>query len=445
MMNKFRLITAWLLLFSMQMAAQPQMKDADTKYATELLKAGTPAPDFQLKTPQGKKVKFSKLAKGKYVVIDFWASWCSDCRKDIPNIRRIYEKFHPLGVEFIGVSFDDNADNWKNAIEKYDIPYTQVSELKRMRDSEIASAYGIKWIPSMYLIDPEGKVMLSTVLSDKLERTMMERIAPKKAINAVKEHLTIDGGKGKLDAVIQKPQLEQGQKCPMVVLMHGFGGRKEGPMFDLIADSLSEHGIASIRFDFNGHGKSEGDFQHMTVPNEIQDAAKVIEYVRDLRYVDGIAVVGHSQGGVVAAMTAGELEEGDVDAVVLLAPAGVLREDAIRGSIMGRMSEGDPLDPPEYIEMWGGLKLGRDYILTSQRLPIYSTAARYHGPALVIHGTGDRVVPFSYGERFHEIWPGSEYDELEAFDHGFSQNIYRVCNRASKFLIEKLKAQREKP
>ncbi len=440
-MNKFRLITAWLLLIALCATAQPKPKDADSKYATELLKRGTTAPDFQLKNLQGKKVKLSKLAKGKYVVIDFWASWCSDCRKDIPNIKRLYERFHPLGVEFVGVSFDDNADNWKSAVEKYGLDYTQVSELKRMRDSETAKAYGIKWIPSMYLIDPQGKVVIGTVLSDKLERTMMKLLAPKREVNAVKEHLTIDGSRGKLDAVIQRPQMEPGGRCPMVVLMHGFGGRKEGQMFDLIADSLSEHGMASIRFDFNGHGKSEGDFQHMTVPNEIEDAKKVIEYVRDLRYVDGIAVVGHSQGGVVAAMTAGELEEGDVKAVVLLAPAGVLREDAIRGTTMGENRNIDPLDPPEYIEMWGGLKLGRDYILSAQRLPIYPTAARYHGPALVVHGTGDRVVPFSYGERFHEIWADSEYEELEAFDHGFSQNIYRVCDMASKFLVRKMKGE----
>ena len=140
-------------------------------------------------------------------------------------------------------------------------------------------------------------------------------------------------------------------------------------------------------------------------------------------------------------MTAGELEEGDVKAVVLLAPAGVLREDAIRGTTMGENRNIDPLDPPEYIEMWGGLKLGRDYILSAQRLPIYPTAARYHGPALVVHGTGDRVVPFSYGERFHEIWADSEYEELEAFDHGFSQNIYRVCDMASKFLVRKMKGE----
>lgn len=435
-MNKFRLITAWLLLIALCATAQHKPKDADSKYATELLKRGTTAPDFQLKNLQGKKVKLSKLAKGKYVVIDFWASWCSDCRKDIPNIKRLYERFHPLGVEFVGVSFDDNADNWKSAVEKYGLDYTQVSELKRMRDSETAKAYGIKWIPSMYLIDPQGKVVIGTVLSDKLERTMMKLLAPKREVNAVKEHLTIDGSRGKLDAVIQRPQMEPGGRCPMVVLMHGFGGRKEGQIFDLIADSLSEHGMASIRFDFNGHGQSEGDFQEMTVPNEIEDAKKVVEYALDLRYVSSVALVGHSQGGVVAAMTAGELGADVVKAVALLAPAAVLRDDAIRGSTFGKTY--DPLDLPEYVDIFGR-KLGRNFLKTAFSLPIYETAARYKGPAFIVHGNADRIVPYTYGLRFHQQWPGSEYVLLEFFDHGFGQNIYRATDLVSHFLIKTLR------
>ena len=223
----------------------------------------------------------------------------------------------------------------------------------------------------------------------------------------------------------------------MVVFCHGFGGSKEGPLFEITADTLAAHGIASIRFDFNGHGESEGEFQEMTVPNEIEDAKKVIEYVRDLRYVDGIALVGHSQGGVVASMTAGDLADEDIRCVVLMAPAAVLRDDAIRGSTMG--ANYDPLDPPEYVELWGGKKLGRNYIKTAFSLPIYETAAKYHGPALIVHGTADRVVPYTYGERYHQIWPGSTLVILDAFDHGFSQNVYRTDEIVSQYLIKQLK------
>ena len=119
-----------------------------------------------------------------------------------------------------------------------------------------------------------------------------------------------------------------------------------------------------------------------------------------------------------------------------MAPAAVLRDDAIRGSTMGKTY--DPYDDMEYVDLWGK-KLGRDYIKTAFRLPIYETAAHYHGPALIIHGTADRVVPYTYGLRYHQMWKGSEYEELEKFDHGFSQNVWRASRLASDFLIKTLK------
>ena len=408
--------------------------DDDAKYAAELIKPGTIAPDFKMKTIDGKTFKLSKL-KGKTIVLDFWASWCPDCRKDAPEIVRMHKKFASPDVEFVGVSMDTDVEKWRAACEQYSIAYTQVSELKKFKETDIAQSYGVKWIPSMVVIAPDGKVALSTVLSYKVDKYLRENTthpSPK----ASTTNVTIDGDHGKLAAILQQPTLAQGQQCPIVLLCHGFGGTKDGQMFDLIADSLAAHGIGSIRFDFNGHGQSEGDFKDMTVPNEIEDAKKVIEYVRDLRWVSKIALVGHSQGGVVSSMLAGELAN-DISAVVLMAPAAVLRDDAIRGSTMGKQY--NPLDPPEFVELWGNIKLGRNYIKTAFTLPIYETAARYHGPACIIHGTGDRVVPYTYGIRYHQQWPGSEYHELETYDHGFSQNIYMACELASDFLIKVLK------
>ena len=407
--------------------------DFDSKYATELVKAGTHAPDFKMKTIDGKTFKLSQL-KGKTVVLDFWASWCPDCRKDAPEVVRMYKEYAPQGIEFVGVSMDTDVEAWRKACEQFGITYTQVSELKIFKETDIAKAYGVKWIPSMVVVDKEGKVALSTVLTYKVDKYLKE-LRPT-GFKPIRERVTIDGDHGKLQAVIQKPDLKPGQQCPMVVFCHGFGGTKEGPLFELITDSLQKHGIASIRFDFNGHGESEGKFEDMTVPNEINDAKKVIEYVRDLRYVSKIALVGHSQGGVVASMTAGELGS-DISAVVLMAPAAVLRDDAIRGSTFGKQY--NPLDPPEYVELWGPQRLGRNYIKTAFSLPIYETAANYHGPALIIHGNGDRIVPYTYGLRFHQQWKGSEYVLQEYFDHGFSQNIYRTTDIVSDFLLRTLK------
>lgn len=437
-------VLAALLLVGATVEVKAQFgpqKDMDSKYATELIQPGTVAPDFKMQTPDGKKFQFAKWAKGKTVVLDFWASWCPDCRKDAPEIVRMYRAYKQHGVEFLGVSMDTDVEAWKKAIEKYEIDYPQVSELKKFKETDIAQAYGVKWIPSMVVIGPDGQVKLSTVLTYKVDKYLKELTTGAYVPAKKGESVSIDGDHGKLSALIQKPELKEGEKCPMVIFCHGFGGTKDGPLFELICDSLQAHGIASIRFDFNGHGQSEGEFKDMTVPNEIEDAKKVVEYVRDLRYVSDLAIVGHSQGGVVASMTAGELsaEQGEsaFKAVALMAPAAVLREDAIKGNTMGKTY--DPFDPGEFIELWGGMKLGGNYIKTAFNLPIYETAAKYQGPAIIVHGNADRVVPYTYGERYHQIWPKSEYVMQEYFDHGFSQNIYRSTDLVTQFLLKTLK------
>lgn len=433
-MKKTLLVALSLLMTTTIAKAQfgPE-PDFDSKYATELVKPGTQAPDFKMKTIDGKTFQLSKL-KGKTVVLDFWASWCPDCRKDAPEVVRMYKEYAPQGVEFVGISMDTDVAAWKKACEQFGIDYTQVSELKKFKETDISKAYGVQWIPSMVVIDKEGKVALSTVLTYKVDKYLKE-LRPT-GYQPTRENITLEGDHGKLQAILQKPQLAQGEKYPMVVFCHGFGGRKEGPLFELIADSLQKHGIASIRFDFNGHGDSEGKFEDMTVPNEISDAKKVIAYVQSMPDVSKIALVGHSQGGVVAAMTAGELKD-QISAVALMAPAAVLRDDAIRGSTFGKTY--NPLDPPEYVELWGNQRLGRKYITTAFSLPIYETAANYQGPALVVHGNADRVVPYTYAERFHQQWQGSQYVLQEYFDHGFSQNVYRTTDLVSQFLIQTLK------
>ena len=436
-----KLLLALLIMGAVAAKAQGPQNDMDDRYATSLVKAGTKAPDFKMKTPQGKTIQLSKFAKGKTVVLDFWASWCPDCRKDAPEVVRLYNKYSQYGIEFIGVSMDTDVEAWKKAIEKFGITYPQVSELKKFKDTDIAKAYGVNWIPSMVVIGPDGQVKLSTVLTYKVDKYLKELTTGAYQPAQKGEPVLIDGDHGRLKAFIQKPELKQGEKCPMVIFCHGFSGTKDGPLFELIADTLQAHGIASIRFDFNGHGESEGEFKDMTVPNEIQDAKKVVEYVRDLRYVSDLAIVGHSQGGVVASMTAGQLSEElgapAFKAVALMAPAAVLRDDAIRGSTMGKSY--DPFDPGEYVELWGGLKLGGNYIRTAFTLPIYETAAKYQGPALIVHGTADRVVPYTYGERFHQIWPNSQLVIQDYFDHGFSQNIYSSTDIVAEYLIKHLK------
>ena len=246
---------------------------------------------------------------------------------------------------------------------------------------------------------------------------------------AKSQDISIDGDHGKLAAVLQTPD---GQKSyPLVIICHGFTANKEHLLLTSLADKLEARGIASIRFDFNGHGKSDGDFQEMTVLNEIEDAKKIYDYASKLPNVTSISIAGHSQGGVVASMVAGELGTKKIKAVVLMAPAAVLRDDALRGNIFGKSY--DALNPPEYVEIFNNLKVGRNYITTAQVLPIYETAKKFTGATLMIHGTGDVVVPYTYSLHYNEIYKRGQVELLGGADHSFHGDESRVAKIAADF------------
>lgn len=247
----------------------------------------------------------------------------------------------------------------------------------------------------------------------------------------------IAGPMGRLASRLQLPATEPGKRCHIVVLCHGFTGNMGGPLFDGIAHDLLAEGIGVLRFDFNAHGQSDGEFRNMTVPNEIEDALAVVDWARRQPQTRDVSLLGHSQGGVVAAMTAGKLGRKTVKAVVLMAPAAVLRDDALRGNTMGAFY--DPWNAPEYVQLPSGHQLGRDYIRTALTLPIYETAARYEGPVFIIHGQADRIVPYTYGERFHDVMPRSAIEVIPGEDHGFSADTPRAASLAVSWLAKTLR------
>lgn len=174
-MNIRKIIMSLAMFLSATLAVSAQAttengKDLDSLYAQKLLKSGTAAPDFTLPMPDRKTFRLSDH-KGKYILLDFWASWCPDCRKDIPAVRSLYEKYGKK-VVFVGVSFDTDHNRWADCIAKNNMEWLHVSELKKMREAEISKIYGVQWIPSMTLIGPDGKVVLSTVVVERMEKAL---------------------------------------------------------------------------------------------------------------------------------------------------------------------------------------------------------------------------------------------------------------------------------
>lgn len=218
--------------------------------------------------------------------------------------------------------------------------------------------------------------------------------------------------------------------CPMVILMHGiFASQRITPM-PTIARQLAEAGIASIRFNFGGHWSSEGEMVKMTIENEIAEATAMWQYACSLPYVSKIGLLGHSQGGVVASMTAGRIavsgSKKQPYGLVLIAPASVLKTACNQGSMLG--AKFDPKNPPEYIKCFGMMKVSREYILSTQQLDIYGTAEAYNGPVRIIHGSDDTLVPMWCSEDFKRTYgERAELIVVENENHRISRKTKQVA------------------
>ena len=138
----------------------------------ENVQVGSVAPDFTLPDVDGNPVSLSSF-RGKYVLVDFWAAWCPDCRKENPNIVAAWEKYKDKNFAVLGVSLDRKRDQWLAAIEKDNLTWTQVSDLKYW-DSEAAVLYCIRWIPMSFLIDPEGKIVAIGLEGEELHNKLEE-------------------------------------------------------------------------------------------------------------------------------------------------------------------------------------------------------------------------------------------------------------------------------
>lgn len=248
---------------------------------------------------------------------------------------------------------------------------------------------------------------------------------------ATLRYFTVEGDHGKLSAVLQTP--DNKKEYPLVMIFHGFNADKEMPLLRDVADKLEANGIASVRFDFNGHGKSDGEFVDMTIPNELEDARKVYEYVQKIPEVTSISLSGHSQGGVIASVLAGELQD-KIKSVVLLAPAAVLHDMSCQGDLFGIRY--DMVEHPDYIEIPGCCKVGKEYIETACEMPMYKLSSAYKGPVLIIHGTGDELVPYSYGEKYKHVYENATMYPLAGVNHNFVGNEDEVAEKTADFIKE---------
>ncbi|MBK8499582.1 MAG: TlpA family protein disulfide reductase [Flavobacteriales bacterium] len=151
-----------------------KMQEEEQKRLSNLLPVRGRAPEIVQQTPEGGTFALSAL-RGKYVLIDFWASWCRPCRIENPNVKRVYEKYKGRGFEILGVSLDRDQAAWLKAIEDDGLPWKHVSDLAFWNNAA-AQEYGVSSIPYTVLVDREGMIIEKGLRGEDLERKLGELI-----------------------------------------------------------------------------------------------------------------------------------------------------------------------------------------------------------------------------------------------------------------------------
>ena len=136
----------------------------------EGLGIGKKAPNFSQADALGKSISLESF-KGKYVLVDFWASWCGPCRQENPNLVRTYQKFKTKNFEILGVSLDNNKEKWLQAIKDDQLNWPHVSDLKYWKN-EVAVQYGVQSIPANFLLDKEGKIIAKGLRGQALDNAL---------------------------------------------------------------------------------------------------------------------------------------------------------------------------------------------------------------------------------------------------------------------------------
>ena len=225
-------------------------------------------------------------------------------------------------------------------------------------------------------------------------------------------------------------------KCPLVIVIHGFTGHKEEPHITAVSEMLNAIGCATLRVDMYGHGQSDGSFRDHTLYKWIGNAMTVIDHASALDFVSDLYLCGHSQGGLTV-MLAAALKHEVIRGIVPMSPAIPIPEGARRGTLLGR-----PFDPdriPEEMPVKGDLVLGGNYIRVAQTIHVEEAIARYHGPVLLVHGSADESIPLSFSIQANEAYTNAELAVIPDDTHCYDHHLDMAVDAVKQWMLKQLR------
>lgn len=231
----------------------------------------------------------------------------------------------------------------------------------------------------------------------------------------------------RLHAKLERP--EGAEKCPLCIVIHGFTGHMEETHILAVSKALLECGIAALRVEMYGHGKSDGEFRNHTLYKWVTNALAVVDYAKTLDFVTDLYITGHSQGGLLTMLIAG-MRPDDFKAVMPLSPAWMIPDGARMGNMLGITY--DPKHIPDELSN-GMLNLSGNYIRVAQTIHPEEEIVRYEGPVLIIQGDRDEAVPLSYAEKAAELYKNAKLVIIPGDDHCYTKHLDQVVAAVKEY------------
>ncbi len=234
----------------------------------------------------------------------------------------------------------------------------------------------------------------------------------------------------RLNAALELPAGNP-EKCPLVIVIHGFTGHMEEPHILAVSQAIRDAGFATLRVEMYGHGNSGGTFAGHTLYKWLTNALTVIDYARGLEFVTDLYLCGHSQGGLTV-MLAGAMKREQISGLIPMSPACSIPGDTRQGRFLGESF--DPNCIPETLSPWG---LGGNYLRVAQTIHVGQAIDCYPGPVLIVHGTADETIPVEYGVRAVKRYRDAELALIPGDTHCYDYHLDQVTDAVHAWLLRR--------
>lgn len=237
----------------------------------------------------------------------------------------------------------------------------------------------------------------------------------------------------RLNAKLEFPD-DHPEKCPLVIVIHGFTGHMEEDHIVAVSKVFNELGAATLRVEMYGHGGSDGAFKDHTLHKWMSNALTVIDFAGNLDFVTDIYLCGHSQGGLLV-MLAGAMKSDVVKGIMPLSPAWIIPEGARQGELLGIPF--DPVHIPDELTGWHEeLTLGGNYIRVAQTVYVEPAIDRFDGPVLIVHGEADETVPVTAGAAAAARYKHASFVSIPGDTHCYDNHLDQMTAAVRKWFGE---------